>query len=117
MLGQHVPGHSGGCYAVQRFVQHVHDGNCNKTDNQPGCWIKFVIVGGGCMEPDHYWPRSELHGAHNLRNWELQGSNGGNEWTTLRAHANDTALVDAKFSTASWAVEGCKGAFAQFRVL
>ena len=52
-----------------------------------------------------------------LRNWQLQASNDGAEWTTLRAHTNDEALATTAFSTASWAVEGGKGAFAQFRVL
>jgi hypothetical protein len=52
-----------------------------------------------------------------LRNWQLQASNDGAEWTTLRTHANDEALAKTAWSTASWAVEGGKGAFAQFRVL
>jgi hypothetical protein len=105
-------------YKPHRLVQHVHDGEYNFTDDKPGCWMKFAIVGGGRMEVDRYCLRSEKHdGSHKLRNWQLQASNDGAEWTTLRAHANDEALPKAAFSTASWAVEGGKGAFAQFRVL
>ena len=105
-------------YKPHRLVQHVHDGQSNFTDDKPGCWMKFAIVGGGRMEVDRYCLRSDALGSsHVLRNWQLQASNDGAEWTTLRAHANDAALAATAFSTASWAVEGGKGAFAQFRVL
>ena len=105
-------------YEPHRLVQHVHDDEYNLTDDKPGCWMKFAIVGGGRMEVDRYCLRSDKQpSCHELRNWQLQASNDGAEWTTLRAHANDEALAATAFSTASWAVEGGKGAFAQFRVL
>jgi hypothetical protein len=91
--------------------QHVHDDEYNHTDNKPGCWMKFAIVGAGRMTVDCYCLRHGYDGGNTgraLRNWQLQASNDGAEWTTRRAHANDEALAKAAFSTASWAVEGGK---------
>ena len=49
--------------------------------------------------------RSDANGALNLRNWRLEGSNDGSQWTTLRNHSNDSSLSNQKNSVAGWAVD------------
>jgi hypothetical protein len=83
-------------------------------ENENVCNPGKMMVDRYCLR--HSTCRSGCNGS-SLRNWQLQGSNDGDLWTTLRAHKNDEALAKTKYSTASWAVEGGKGAFAQFRVL
>jgi hypothetical protein len=51
-----------------------------------------------------------------LRDWELQGSNNGAEWTTLRRHDNDETMEQKAFFVAHWAVEGVTTAYHHFRV-
>jgi hypothetical protein len=51
-----------------------------------------------------------------LRNWVLQGSNDGKNWTVLRRHVNDLSLNSA-WSTASWAIYNCSTPYSQFRIL
>lgn len=58
------------------------------------------------------------HGGHAnegpLRNWELQGSDDGETWVTLRVHVNDESLK-GEYGVASWDVEP-GAAFRLFRV-
>ena len=82
--------------------------------------------GGANIDVAHYCLR---HGYSDdrfrLRHWDLEGSLDGRAWTTLRSHRDDRSLPDdpsaeawpdANLSTAAWAVEGGKGAFAHFRI-
>ncbi|GMH75555.1 hypothetical protein TL16_g06800 [Triparma laevis f. inornata] len=77
-----------------------------------------LALGGGVeLEVSHYCLRhGNDYGGGRLRHWDLQASQDGGTWTTLRSHSDDQALPDAAFSTAGWAVEGGKGAFSQFRI-
>lgn len=104
-------------YAAHRFVQHEPDGESNGTHSDPNAsWMKVMLGSGARLEPDHYCLRhGGAAGDNVLRNWELQGSNDGSEWVTLRKHEDDDSLLLTGFSTASWPVEA-RGAFAQFRV-
>jgi len=51
-----------------------------------------------------------------LRNWSLQGSNDGKNWTLLKKHVNDNTL-NSNFGTASWPVKEATRNFRHFRVL
>ena len=103
--------------SAERFVQHHHDGNHNYTDKKNNSWMAVDLGEGRTLVPDHYCLRSGKHpGAHKLRNWELQGSEDGNQWHTLLRHDNDTSLGDAAFSTAAWPVEADGRSFRHFRV-
>ncbi|GMH68188.1 hypothetical protein TrLO_g10133 [Triparma laevis f. longispina] len=74
-----------------------------------------LALGGGVeLEVSHYCLRhGNDYGGGRLRHWDLQASQDGGTWTTLRSHSDDQALPDAAFSTAGWAVEGGKGAFSR----
>ncbi|XP_044179729.1 E3 ubiquitin-protein ligase Ufd4-like [Acropora millepora] len=53
-----------------------------------------------------------------LRNWELQGSLDGEEWTTLKTHENDQGLQESKsYCTCTWPIEGKSNAFRYFKIL
>ena len=58
--------------------------------------------------------------SHKLRNWELQASNDGQAWTTLRVHADDRSLSDQPMSVAAWPIDGGTipgRSFRHFRIL
>ena len=71
---------------------------------------------GRSLRLDHYCLRSDSFATYKLRNWNLQGTNDGVEWTTLRQHVNDQSLGLTRMSTAAWPVEGCQVAYRYFRV-
>ena len=105
----------------KNFVQHTHASPlCNYTDNTPNSWMAVDLGAGRALVPDHYCLRSDQHGNSKLRNWELQGSNDGAQWTTLRQHANDQSIAEEPMATAAWPLEPgtVQGrAFRHFRVL
>ena len=53
------------------------------------------------------------------RHWELQGATSSDcPWTTLRRHANDTALEAGKnYPVAAWAVERSDAGYRFVRIL
>ena len=71
------------------------------------------------LQVTHYCLRhGSSNGTHCLRNWRLEGSNDGNNWTTLRNHNNDQSLPNSGFSEAGWAVDGCDpGGYRFLRIL
>jgi len=46
----------------------------------------------------------------------FQGSNDGENWTTLLRHQNDSS-INGRFGTASWAVPGISTPYRMFRIL
>ena len=50
-----------------------------------------------------------------LRNWELQGSNDGIIWITIRKHTNDGSLNN-KSSLSSWYL-GCQEFYSKFKII
>ena len=100
------------------FVDHAHRGQYSCTPNTPNSWMEVDLGARSRLAPTHYTLRSDLHnGAHKLRNWVLEGSaDGSDAWVALRTHANDAALGNARFSTASWPIEGAEGAYRRFRI-
>lgn len=79
-------------------------------------WMAVDLGEGRLLRLDHYCLRSDNFDTYKLRNWNLQGTNDGVEWTTLRQHVNDQSLGDTPMSTAAWPVEGCNVAYRYFRV-
>ena len=75
---------------------------------------------GRALQADHYCLRNDNHHYDcPLRHWELQGSNDGQAWTTLRQHANDASLEEVPMSVAAWPIEqtGNSIAYRHFRIL
>ena len=105
-------------YADHRLAQHQHDGQHNCTQDYSNSTMAVALGGGVELEVANYCLRHGLSGGGGgrLRHWDLEASQDGRAWTTLRSHHDDQSLPDAKFSTAGWAVEGGKGAFSQFRI-
>ena len=119
--------HTAGLVAVQwsskavgeecRFVQHQVAGDGYAfTTNAPGSWMAVDLKRP--LLVTHYALRHGYDdGMHVLRHWQLQGSAGGEDWTTLRAHVDDAALAAAAHSEASWPVDSRGREFRRFRVL
>lgn len=51
-----------------------------------------------------------------LRNWTLQGSNDGKNWSVLKRHVNDASL-NAGYGSASWPITDCTKSYRHFRIL
>jgi len=66
--------------------------------------------------PTFYTLRDSCSGGmHQLRNWNLEGSNDGNMWVVLRKHVNDTSIA-SQGDSASWKIDGQVEAFHMFRI-
>ena len=75
-----------------RFVQGAsHDNQNNLTKNVAGSWMAVDLKRP--LAATHYCLRSDKQVNNVLRNWQLEGSNDGSSWSTLREHANDTSLT------------------------
>ena len=106
-----------GSSAPERFVQHESTGQPNHTANLSGTSMSVDLGDGRSVVPNHYCLRHGNNGgSYVLRNWKLQGSNDGTEWTTLKQHQKDQGLAAQAFSIAAWPVE-VQEAFRHFRVL
>ena len=122
-----VSSKSPGAYAGDHsFVQNEEPketfadlGRNNGTNSmRDGQWMAVRLV-GLAVDVSFYCLR---HGytmdAYRLRNWDLQGSNDGSKWTTLRSHKGQfSELPQSGFSTMGWEVKGDHGAFSHFRIL
>ncbi|XP_037821769.1 E3 ubiquitin-protein ligase Ufd4 isoform X3 [Lucilia sericata] len=75
--------------------------NCHTKDNKKA-W--FAIDLGVYVIPNAYTLRhARGYGRSALRNWMLQGSKDGVNWTTLVTHADDKSLVEPG-STSTWPI-------------
>lgn len=104
---------------IKSFVQHSHAQPMYcYTKDKPNSWMAVDLGEGRSLLPNYYCLRADLHGTDKfkLRNWELQGSDDGAAWVTLRTHANDSALKGS-MGTAAWPVEGADRAYRHFRIL
>jgi hypothetical protein len=104
--------------ASERFVQHQSDGKHNLTDNLADSSMSVDLGADRSVVPSHYCLRNGYYDA--LRNWELQGSNDGAEWSTLKQHQNDKSLKAERGSVAAWSVAAwpveTEQAFRHFRI-
>ena len=103
------------------FVQDTHAKPVNNfTCNQPSSWMAVDLLNRRLV-PSHYALRSDINNNYfKLRNWELQASNDGQAWTTLRVHADDRSLSDQPMSVAAWPIDTStipSRSFRHFRIL
>ena len=106
--------HDGTCCAPERFVQHQSDGKYNWTDGVADSSMSVDLGADRSVVPSHYCLRNSNYYCA-LRNWELQGSNDGAEWSTLKQHQNDKSFSDEACSVAAWPVQ-TEQAFRHFRI-
>lgn len=94
------------------------DGVKSYTDGLPNSWWHIDLGAKRSVVPSRYTLRHGSKAATNLiRNWVLEASNDGSDWTLLRAHKNDETLKGTHFATASWPVESPDGTpYRHFRV-
>ena len=103
------------CFRASVLVDHLSESYHNYVDGEDS-WVAVDLGEGRSLRLDHYCLRSDSFATYKLRNWNLQGTNDGVEWTTLRQHVNDQSLEDTPMSTAAWPVEGCDVAYRYFRI-
>eukprot|EP01084_Bolivina_argentea_P035113 65132_1 len=75
----------------------------------------FFTVGFGAavITPTHYTLRHYItYDDICLRNWEFEGSNDGQDWTTIKTHTNDESL-SGEGSSHTWKIEGCNEFYSQ----
>ena len=108
------------CCKRAHIVQHTHAKPVNNfTSNQISPWMAVDLLDRRLV-PSHYALRSGNNNFHKLRNWELQASNDGQDWTTLRVHADDRSLSDQPMSVAAWPIDAGTipgRSFRHFRIL
>ena len=76
------------------------------TQDSANSWFQVDLQAPRRLQVTHYCLRTSEHTAsHKLRNWRLEGSNDGSQWTTLRNHSNDSSLSGQPHSVAGWAVD------------
>mgnify|MGYP001456268586 CR=1 FL=1 len=93
---------------IEHFVAHSSPNSGTYTDDTRNSWFMVDLKEPHRLEVTHYCLRHGYsNGSFRLRNWRLEGSNDGNNWTTLRNHNNDQSLPDSGYSEAGWAVDGC----------
>eukprot|EP00729_Bicosta_minor_P032627 gene32627-biopygen4724 len=91
---------------ASRFVEHAPLNESNLTDSTANSWMSVDLGEGRRLAPDYYCLRHGYSGGiYRLRHWRLEGSNDDSTWTLLKTHANDQALPDQGWSTASWPIE------------
>jgi hypothetical protein len=89
----------------------------SSTDSIPTSWMAVDLGAGRALTVNHYALRYGGNTGECVpRNWELQGSQDGAAWTTLRRHDNDTTMEQKGYVVAHWAVEGVTTPYRHFRV-
>ena len=81
-------------------------------------WILIDFSGSGKISPTHYTLRHYISwNVEALRDWVLEASNDGKEWTLIKEHKNDTAL-NAKGKAHTWKLNEEKQhpQFSMFRI-
>ena len=74
---------------ASNFVAGPCQGWCS-TDKEPNSWMAVDLGAGRRLTVNHYALRHGGEGPFVLSNWELQGSEDGLTWTTLRRHDDET---------------------------
>lgn len=87
------------------------------TADIPSSWISIDLGPYRRLTLNYYTLRHGLNfKADALRTWDLQGSNDGINWKTIKRHTNDRSL-HGQFVVASWPVPNCTEGYRFFRVL
>jgi hypothetical protein len=112
--GLYNSGH--GLGSLDRFVEGQYPSH-HITDMNDDTWMAVDLGASRQLLVNHYALR---HGAvgeeYLLRNWELQGSDDGASWTTLRRHDDDESIEATDFFVSHWTVEGVVTPYRHFRV-
>eukprot|EP01083_Nonionella_stella_P254505 874454_1 len=70
---------------------------------EPDCWFQFDLLNRS-VRPTHYKLRHyKSWDTEALRNWRFEGSNDGNQWTTIMEHKNEDKLK-ARGQIATWKI-------------
>ena len=86
------------------------------TKPQPDSWMMIDFINKAVI-PTHYSLRHySTWDVEALRNWNLEGSNDGFNWTVIHKHTNDAAL-NAKGATYTWALHNVREQYRMFRLL
>lgn len=110
---------TGGDSTDAKFVQHEHQNQVyNYLNDDVGSWMSVDLGEDRSLQPNYYCLRSDgLGESHKPRNWRLEGSNNGQEWSCLKEHNGDTALREEPMSTAAWPLNNVQDSFRHFRIL
>jgi hypothetical protein len=85
------------------------------TDDEPNSWMAVDLGAGRRLIVNHYALRHGAAGPFVLSNWELQGSEDGLTWTTLRRH-DDENIDKRGYLVEHWQVDGVTAPYRHFRV-
>eukprot|EP01084_Bolivina_argentea_P049295 90677_1 len=78
------------------------------------CW--FSVNFGGCkIKPVSYSLKHDKYNDYYMRDWNLEGSNDGINWTILKQHKNDTTINEAN-KIFGWKIDECDQTYKIFRV-
>jgi serine/threonine-protein kinase len=103
------------------LVQLEHDGVTKNMTGFSGdgfdSWVRLDLHGCFLLLNHYSLRHGNIDGGYRLINWQLQGSNDGQEWEVLKEHSNDQSLPDEGFGVAHWPVNGVSKAYRCFRIL
>lgn len=80
-------------------------GECFVTEDQEDSWV-MIEISPYFIIPSYYSLRSGDKFGDRLRNWEIQGSNDGENWVTLRTHSEDESITSNEYF--GFSIERCK---------
>ena len=90
------------------------------TQPRPHSWIALDLLDKTLLLTAYTLRHYASWDIEALRNWRLEASTGGDDWTLLREHVNDEAL-NAKGKAATWNIDlsapGCNRPYRLFRIL
>jgi len=85
------------------------------SGNQSGSWWSIDLVRYR-ITPHKYTLRGYAAPGFVIRNWVLEASNDGTDWTTVKRHDYDSGLLPAAGATASWDIENVTQSYQHFRI-
>jgi hypothetical protein len=87
------------------------------TEDEPNSWMAVDLGAGRRLIVNHYALRHGAGGRFVLSNWELQGSEDGLTWTTLRRHDDENSTMQqVGYRVEHWQVDGVTAPYRHFRV-
>ena len=105
--------------SVDHFVHHRHASPVNSfTTNSANCWMQVDLGPDRSLRPTHYCLRNDLNGSsgHAIRNWRLEGSSDGTNWTTLSNHTNDQSMIAQPMSEVNFTLANVNERYRWFRI-
>eukprot|EP01083_Nonionella_stella_P103758 296638_1 len=92
----------------------------NYTNNGANEWFCVDFGAKLRIQPTAYTLRKDTYNiggpqAGYIRNWNFEGSNNGNDWTTIKQHTNDASLT-APQQSHTWNITDCTDSYRMFRI-